>query len=41
MLFASSLEDGEILEFDDLMSARAPFDFRSSIEYRLNQLGDD
>ena len=41
ILFASSLEDGDVFEFDDLMSARSPFDFRSLIEYRLNQLRDD
>ena len=41
MLFASSLEDGEIFEFDDLMSARSALDFRVLIEYRLCQLRDD
>ena len=41
ILFASSLEDGDSFEFDDLMSARSPFDFHSLIEYRLNQLSDD
>ena len=41
MIFDSSLEDREILRFDDLMSARSPFDFQSLIEYHLDQLGDD
>ena len=42
MLFAqSNLEDDEIFIFNDLMSARSAFDFRSLIEHRLHELQEN
>ena len=41
MSFASNLEDEEIFVFDDLLTARSPFDFRSLIELRLFQLREN
>ena len=41
MSFASNLEDNKIFVFDDLMTARSPFNFRSLIEHRLFQLQEN
>ena len=41
MSFASHLEDEEIFVFDDLLTARSPFDFRSLNEHRLFQLQEN
>ena len=41
MSFASHLEDEEIFVFNDLLTARSPFDFRSLIEHCLLQLQEN
>ena len=41
MLFASNMEDDEIFIFNDLMSARSAFDFRSLMEHRLRELQEN
>jgi len=41
MSFALNVEDEDIFVFDDLITARSPFDFRSWIVYRLYQLQEN